>query len=280
MHSYLGRALFGAGEGAVYGVYGLVGERDMKRLIGLLVVLVLGFYVAWPAWSAYRIATALTNRDETALGDKVDFPSVRASLKPLAMAEIGRRIDKETGVLGPMGQAIAANLKAQMSGQFVDQILEAAVTPRSVIRVANDGGDIASSIEKAVSEASGKFGGAGGSVSGGTVPSAGGLGGLLGQAAGATPSGAIGAVAGHVMGRETKAEVKPVEPAQAAQTAPSPSGAKRSFGLGNIKGFSMAGPFGFNIAVARDVSQSKAEAVVGMSFTGTDWKLARVVPNL
>ena len=42
----------------------------------------------------------------------------------------------------------------------------------------------------------------------------------------------------------------------------------------------MAGPFGFDVDVARDATQEKADARIGMSFTGGDWKLTRVVPAL
>ncbi len=238
----------------------------MKRWIGLLAVALLGFYVAWPAWSAYRISAALTSRDEAALANKVDFPAVRASLRPLALAEITKKIDKESAAMGPMGQALAASLKAQMSGQFVEQILDVTVTPRAVIRIANDGGDVAASIEKAVSEASGQLGGVNRGGAGANGGSSSGIGGVLGRVPGMTG----GVIAGSSS-----------QPAATPAAEPAPAGGKaRAFGLGNIKGFGMAGPFGFNVAVARDAAQATSDVIVGMSFTGTDWKLTRVVPNL
>ena len=250
----------------------------MKRLITVVVIAAIGFYVAWPAWSAYRIATAVTNQDEDALARKVDFPSVQDSLRPVAMAEIAKRIDKEAGALGPLGQALATNLKAQMGGKIVEQVLASIVTPRSVIRIAHEGGDIAASVEKAIGEAAGQLKGVG-SASGSDAPSsAGGLRGILGQAVGGgVGAGEIAGMAGKVFGAQKSVDAAPAAPSTATATAPA---SKRSFGLGNVKGFGMAGPLSFNIAVAREASQPNADATIGMSFTGGDWKLTRVVPKI
>lgn len=250
----------------------------MKRLIFLLAVAVLGFYVAWPAWSVYRIATAVTDQDETALAGKIDFAALQESLRPVAMTEIGKRIDKETASLGPLGQAVAANLKSQMSGKIVDQVLAAVVTPRAIIRIANEGGDLAASVEKAMSEATGQTKGPSGAPT--DAPNrAGGLGGIFGQA---VEGAEIAGVAGKAFGNMTESNAAKSAPPATETVAKSEAsrGPKRTFGLGNIKGFGMAGPLSFNVAVARDASQSKPDATVGMSFTGGDWKLTRVVPNL
>ena len=251
----------------------------MKRWIALFVVAVLGFYVAWPVWSGYRIATALTNKDEAALASKVDFAAVQESLRPVAMAEIAKEIDKKTSALGPLGQALGANLKSQMGGKIVDQVLASVVTPQSVIRIAHEGGDISASVQKAIGEAAGQMKDVAGAPKADAPSGGGGLGGLLGQAMGAAGAGAgdLGGLAGKVFGAQKPAEAAAPTATPVATAKPA---AKRQFGLGNIKGFSMAGPVGFNIAIARDASQPKVDATIGMSFTGGDWKLTRVVPNL
>lgn len=232
----------------------------MKRLIALVLLALAGFYVAWPAWSGYRIATALTNEDEGLIESKVDFQQVRESLKPAVITEISKGIDKSAGSLGPMAQVV----KSQISGTMVDQILMAMITPRSVIRLAKEGGDLAASVQKAMADAGGQLGGV--SNSRGGLPQVGGnLGGVLGQVMG---------------GLKTAPAPAPSAAEQPAAKTTASAPAKRSFGLGNIKGFHMAGPFGFDVDVARDATQAKADVTVGMSFTGTDWKLTRVVPVL
>ncbi len=236
----------------------------MKRLITLAVLAALGFYIAWPAWSGYRIATALSSENESLLESKVDFVQVRESLKPAVMAEIGKGIDKSTGSLGPMAQVLGGTVKAQMTGSVVDQLLARVVTPKWIIRLANDGGEMTQAVQKAIADA-----GAGlGSVSVGGMPAAGGLGGVLGPMMG---------------GAKTADATAPTGAAAAPTTSQPPTGqagpaSQRSFGLGNIKGFRMAGPLGFDIDVARDAGQSKADVTIGMSFTGMDWKLTRVTP--
>ena len=250
----------------------VLGDR-VKRLIMLLIVALVGFYVAWPAWSGYRIATAVTNQDEDLLASKADFPAIRESLRPVATVEIGKLVDKQAGSLAPVAAALGADLKKQLLGTIVDQALATAVTPQAVIRIANDRGEIAAAIEKVIAEVAGQVGAKAGTP-------AGNIGGILGQVMGTGSSGDLGGMAGKIFGSTKKPEAAlgtaPARPAAATKEA----APKRSFGLANIKGFHMAGPFGFDVDVARDATQSKADATIGMSFSGSDWKLTRVVPIL
>jgi hypothetical protein len=259
----------------------------MRRLIGLLMLAGLAFYVAWPAWSGYRIATALSNKDAAALDSKVDFPSVRESLRPAVTAELGKRIDKEMSAMGSVAGALGGDLKQQLQGKLVDQALAALVTPDTVIRIAHDGRSIAASVEKVLAEAAGQIGamsgGSGAATTGGTAPAGGLLGQVLGAAGGTAGTGAAGGDLAAVLGKALGGLKKPGEPPAAppadADKAPAAAGT-RSFGLGNVKGFRFAGPLAFDIAVARDAAQATADGTVGMSFSGGDWKLTRVVPNM
>jgi Protein of unknown function (DUF2939) len=241
----------------------------MKRLITLLFLAVIGFYVVWPAWSGYRIAAALSAQDAAALEGKIDFPAVRESLRPVVTTEIGKRVDKEMASLGPVGQTLGGDVKKQMQAKLVDQALTMLITPANVIRIAHEGGDIAGAVEKILGEAAGQMGAV-----------VRGLGGVLGQvmgsgAAGAAGTGDLGGLLGKALGGAKKQDAAPAT--TDAKAAPA---AKRSFGMGNIKNFGFAGPLGFDVSVARDAAAPKADATIGMAFTGGDWKLTRVVPNL
>lgn len=80
----------------------------MKRLLVLLFLLfALGFYVGWPGYSGYQIKTALEAKDVATLADKIDFASVKKSLRPAATAEAERKLKEQlqkagsgAGVLG------------------------------------------------------------------------------------------------------------------------------------------------------------------------------------
>ena len=255
----------------------------MKRLLFLLVIALIGFYVAWPAWSGYRLATALSNKDEAGVDATVDFPSVRESLRPTVTAELSKRMDKEMEGLGALGQTLGGDVKARMLPQLVDQVLASVVTPKNVIRIAHEGGDISKAVEGVLSDAAGQIGAVtgGGGVTGigGAAPAAGGLGGALGQILGAAGAGGAAAGGGDFGGLAGKVLGGMKKPAETA-SAPAAPAKTRSFGIGNIKGFGFAGPLGFDVSVARDAAQPKSDATVGMSFTGGNWKLTRVVPNL
>jgi hypothetical protein len=207
-------------------------------------------------------------------------------LRPVVTAEMGKRIDKEMQNLGPLAQSIGGDLKTKMQGQLVDQVLATVVTPANVIRIAHDGGNIAASVEKVLGEAAGQIGAvAGGGALAGKASGGGGLGGILGGVLGGTPGagGASGGDLAGILGKALGGMKKSAETAPAAAPADPKSAApagKRSFGLGNLKAFGFDGPLSFYASVAKDASAPKADGTVGMSFTGGDWKLTRVVPNL
>ena len=248
----------------------------MRRILSLLILAAIGFYVAWPAWSGYRIAQALSGKDAAALDGKIDFPSVRESLRPVVTAEMSKRIDQELRGLGPLAQTMGGDVKAQMQGKLVDQILAAVVTPDNVIRIAHEGGNISATVEKILGEAAGQIG----AMTGGGSGMGGILGQVIGGATGGAPSGAgpdLAGVLGKALGGMKKSgEAAPAAPDTKSGAAP----AKRSFGLGNGKAFGFDGPLSFYASVARDAAQPKADGTVAMSFTGGDWKLTRVIPNL
>ena len=83
----------------------------MKKLILLALCLLLAFYVGWPMWSAYKIHAALEANDAKTLETKVDFPSVRESLKPTITSEVERAMDKAAG--GVAGQIVGGVLNAE-----------------------------------------------------------------------------------------------------------------------------------------------------------------------
>jgi hypothetical protein len=243
----------------------------MKKLIALLFLAALGFYVAWPAWSGYRIYTALNSGDAALLESKVDFPSVRESMRPAVTAEVERQVEqqmKQAG--GGVGALLGGDLKKQLVPKLVDGVLSTLVTPANIITLARQGGSMAEAAQKMVMEQMGKVGGlpslGGGSGSGGGIPNLGGLGSL-----------------GGVLGLPGRSGSDAAPPARApAPTAPTKSASQGGarFGLGNIKSFSLDGPAGYAVSVAKDAGAAKPDLTAGLAFRGLDWKLTRLVPHL
>ncbi len=247
----------------------------MKKLIGLIFLLLLGFYVGWPAWSGYRISNAIAAKDAAALAAKVDFPAVRDSMRPAVSAAVERELDaqmKQSG--GAFGNLLGGDLKKQMLPQMVDSVLATLVTPENIIRIASEG-DAAASVRRILAE---KMGDIAGKLPG--LPS-----GSAGAGAPGLPAlggvGQLGDLAKQMgIGGRTGGS-----PVPAPQATPAPSGGgdaarKPSFGLGNIKGFSFDGPLGYLVSVAQDASSASADLTAGMSFTGGDWKVTKVIPRL
>jgi hypothetical protein len=254
----------------------------MKRLIALVVLAVVGFYLVWPAWSGYRIAAALQSRDAGLLESKIDFPSVRQGLRPIVEAEVGREFEKQAGQ--GLGALLSGDFKKDLVPKLVDMVLDKVITGENVIRLAREGGDLGGGVQKILMEQIAKSGGipglpglpglGGGSGSGG-VRLPGGLGGVLGGGSGGVP-GLSGGIPGFG-GAPTPAATPPAPTAAPTSAAVA---AKPSYGVSNIKRFSMVGPLGYSVSVGRDAAAPKPDATITMRFTGFDWKITDIVPHL
>lgn len=249
----------------------------MKKLIALLILGLLGFYVAWPAWSGYRLYSALNSGDEATLAGKIDFPSVRDSMRPAVAAEVDKQFDQQLRQAGGgLGSMLGGDIKKQMLPKLVDGVLQTVITPANVIRIARQGGSVAESVQKILAEQMSKAGGlpgsGGGSGSGGSMPSLpGGLGGLGGAAAKLGLPGMGG-------GSSEPAKTAPAPATPSAATATDKG--KPQFGFSNIKSFGFNGPLGLGLSLAKDPGASKPDLTAVMSFSGFDWKLTKLVPHL
>ncbi len=112
----------------------------MRKLLFLLLGLLLVFYVGWPAWSSYRIYDALEKNDAITLERKIDFPSVRDSLKPAIRAQVDKTLDRTMG--DAAGQLRDGRLRQQLGPQLVDTLLNKIVTPQSIASLYAWRGDI------------------------------------------------------------------------------------------------------------------------------------------
>jgi hypothetical protein len=245
----------------------------MLRIIGLLCVVLMAFYGVWPAYSGYRIKSALQTENAELLASKIDFDAVRVSLKPAVTAEVEKAM---TGALqqgGGQNEALLKQLKTQMMPAVVDGALATIVTPESMLRIYRER-DIKKTVAAIVAE---KLGGGG----------AAGLGGLLGggdtvsqlgkvaEAAGIDP----GKVLGGLFGKKAAPPVA-VPSSVAAPATPTTTAPASSFGMANVKSFGVTGPLGFSVGVSKDAATATPDVVADMAFTGGDWKIVGVRPRI
>lgn len=132
----------------------------MKRLAAVVVVIVLalGFYIAWPLLSARTIRTALETKDKDMLISKVDFDAVRDSMRPAVAGKV-EEIMGSGG--GSSGGSFLDQLKKQLAPKIVDATLDGVVTPESLIRIYADGRRLRDSLKDLASESLRKQGPAG-----------------------------------------------------------------------------------------------------------------------
>lgn len=236
----------------------------MRRIVPfvLLVLLALaGFYGLWPALSLKATRTALQTSDEAALATRIDFPAVRSSLKPVAVAQMDKALD-QLSKSGGIGGALGGQIKDQMKDQLVDATLATLVTPERIIRMYAEGQDIKELLAKFKSAAAG---GEQGKIDAGKL-----LGELFGKKAKpadtptATPA--------------TNPDSAPVKPASAP--AGSTEQPKSKYSLDNVKGWGFRGPTGLWFGVAKDPAATQADVLVDMAFTGGTWKIVGLTPKV
>ena len=195
----------------------------MKRLIALLILVLIGFYVVWPGWSAYQIAAAIKARDAATLDRKIDFPSVRTTLRPVAEQKIGEIYDTFQAQSGPAAAVIVGQIKKDVIPKFAETALGTLVTSGNLIRVVTEGGTIKQNAEKILQEQIGKLGLPGLGGAGMQLPAGiklpGGLGGNLGGLGDIAGKMGLPGLGGGQPKQQTVTEV-PTEPPAPAGSAP------------------------------------------------------------
>jgi len=291
----------------------------MKRLIVFIFAALFAFYVAWPGYSGYQIHQALQAQDSPALANKIDFPSVRDSMKGPVMAHIEQRMSALTSGSGALlGKITDLKFPQQQVEGIVDAALLDVVNPDSLGRIYATGGDIGAEMKRSILKQIDKMGGfmalfkgAGGSnnnstetagETGGDSSGGGGLGGiklpgaigdLLGSDAGKGVAGKLagdvaGAIADKIGGMDAGkiAEMlfPKLEGGSAQPLGPGSSGegggGMPSFGLDHVKSFGFAGPLGLQLGVARSTSATEPDVTAQINFQDLDWKVTKLIPNL
>lgn len=237
----------------------------MRKLLFLFTLVVLAFYAAWPAYSLYELANGIKTKQEDTVSRKVAWVPLRQSLVAPVTTLVNKEISNQTKGKGIEG-ALAGQLAGQMAPTLVKKILDAYVTPKGIIALANQGGKIKTS-NLGIGNA---LNGIGGNSDDGL------LGGLLGKAkelVGTVPGGKdlLSSTIGK-LGKDVASDVNK----QSKTSSPSK---KISYGLNNIKSFNFIDLWSFEIGLAKSPTATKPDVIAGMSFIDRDWKLSKLVPT-
>lgn len=248
----------------------------MGRVLFLLVVLAGGFYVGWPAFSAYQLHSGLTGGDPQLVAQKVDFASVRESLKPAVEAQVRSEISRLANASGSGTEQIVE----PMVPQITEQVLATVVTPENAVRLAQGTGTVTQRVQAMVREQVQAVGSVTGGLidrlrsqsGGGQRDQTGGFGALSGLTSGQAADRVREGLAG-TFGADQPAGTPP------AETAPSGEAGDTSFGFANIKSFEVTGPLSFAIGVAQDTAAAEPDVTAEIGFREFDWKLIGLRPN-
>lgn len=253
----------------------------MKRLLLIVLLGLIGFYVAWPAVSAWQIHSAVEARDPEQLSSKIDFPAVRDSMRPAVEAKISQRLEELKSSGGSTAAILGGLVQGGLLTQITEVVLRGIVTPQNMIRLAHQPGTLPEKIDGIIREQFGELRALQQPGSGGDSNDAptSGVASILNK---------IEKITGGVV-KTLEREGQPVttieKSAESSKSVDSGSGSgigagkPPPIGLGNIKSFSFAGPLAFDVGFARDANSPTADLMARMEFKEFDWKLSRVVPN-
>jgi hypothetical protein len=247
----------------------------MKKIILFAIILAAGFYMAWPAYSLYQIADGVKVKDESKLQNKIAWQSVRASLREPVTKRVKKEIGNQTKSQGIEG-AIMGQLAGEFAPQLVEKILDAYVTPKGIITLANQGGNI-NTADLGIGGLVQNLRKNNANNDGGDNSSGGLIGGLLDKAneiAGKIPGGKE--LVGNALGTYGKDLTETINKNSAKKSG---SSTKTQYGLNNIKSITFNGPFNFEVGLAKSPTARKADVIAGMSFVDMDWKLSKIVPT-
>jgi hypothetical protein len=271
----------------------------MKRFIFLIFVVLVGFYAVWPAFTGYRIYQGLESNDPGLLAAKIDFPSVRQSMRGPVLDQVNSRIESVMKDLGPMTKLVGEQIPRDNIEKIIDGALATVVEPRKIAEIYAKGGSLNAEIKDAVLNEIDKMGGlaavlkldkffkqgpdngAAGekdesiSIGGFKVPGA--LGGLLKNK---EVKEALGGFVGKLSLDPEKLAGKLFPSRRDESAVASGGGGKRSFGVGNIKSFGFAGLTAMQVGVARSSDAVEPEVTTEMAFRNYDWRITKMTPNL
>jgi hypothetical protein len=245
----------------------------MKSLGSLAFLGLMAFYIAWPAYSGYEIKAALDARNAERLSAKVDFPSLRASLRPAVAVKVEKMLVETLRQAGPSRGPLTDELRAQLMPPIIDGVLAVLVTPETLIRIHAEGATMKDAIDMIVAERAGEGVG---------------IAGLLSKDAGAGASESTLSKIGKAVEKIGLDPNKALGGLFSKKEAPQPQAtppttdhrAGPAYGLENIKRFGLNGPLGVAVGLAQDPRAREPDLTAEMSFVGGDWKLTGLVPKI
>ncbi len=103
---------------------------NMKRTIVKAIVAasaLAALYLAWPLYSAWQLRQAVKSRDIAALEARVDWPLLRANLKPKVLEAVRENAVATTGLKGILKRAVGEKI--------ADKGIDWIVTPKNLSRI-------------------------------------------------------------------------------------------------------------------------------------------------
>ena len=101
-----------------------------KFILGMIVVIAVGYILATPYVTVYQMKIAAENQDGEALSEHIDFPALRQNLKDQLNAKLGVELVQEAMDDNPF-----TALGAALGGMLVGKMIDVYVNPAGIIEL-------------------------------------------------------------------------------------------------------------------------------------------------
>ncbi len=232
----------------------------MKKLsVFAIFAALVAFFIVWPGWAAYDTYQAVLAKDAGTLERRIDFPRVRASLRP-AVADKLMELYVPPQTL-PSSPVLAERLKREAVQRLVEGALEDLVTADSLLLLISEGGPLKDSVERMLRD----------QISRGNAPK------RVGPVTTLAPGQAARKSGAAMPAAPTRGPVVRTVSSEEPKSGPgSESASEPGFGVGNVKSFSVLGPLRYEIGLAKERAAPSADVLAELSFTGLGWKITAI----
>jgi hypothetical protein len=102
-------------------------SKKLTVLVPSVLLALALLYTAMPLWASWQLRQAMKSRDIASLEARVDWPTLRANLKPRIAQIVNEEAERSAGVSGVLKRAIGSVL--------ADRGVDYAVTPKTLSRI-------------------------------------------------------------------------------------------------------------------------------------------------
>lgn len=108
----------------------------MKKALGIFAAAIAALYIASPYYTVYRLDRGLQEKDQEAIRERIDFESLRSSLKDQINGRMMSEMSKKEDI---KDNPLAAGFALFLAPKLIDGMIDTVVSPAGVTALLSEG---------------------------------------------------------------------------------------------------------------------------------------------